>query len=393
MAHAYTPGLRVTDDTVIHKRRVLPIPGEILVTQGEIVSAPTVVARTELPGKVHTVNVVNLLSLTPAEVHDYMLKKEGDAVEKDEPIAENRPFIRWFKTQVRSPIKGTIESVSRVTGQVFLREPPEVLELSAYVDGEVVEVTPKQGGVVACRCAFVQGIFGIGGETMGTLALAVESPEEVLSPDRLRAEHRGQIVVGGSLVEKETFVRAREVGVQALVVGGVYDKDLKELLGYDLGVAITGTEKVGFALIISEGFGKIPMARRTFDLLAAKAGCRASCSGATQIRAGVIRPEVIIPLGDREALRRGDTARGRHGDYPRVSASPRPRVSGGEGLKVGALVRLIREPYFGVIARVKELPPELQVIPTESKARVLVAELPDGQIVTVPRANVEMIEE
>jgi hypothetical protein len=343
-----------------------------------------VVARTELPGKVHTVNVANFLGITPAEVPDYMLKKEKDLVEKDEPIAENKPFIRWFKTQVRSPIQGSVESISSVTGQVFLREPPEVLELSAYVDAKVIEVMPRQGMVVACRCAFVQGIFGIGGESVGTLALAVESAAEVLSPDRLRAEHRGQIVVGGSLVEKETFVRAREIGVHALVVGGVHDKDLKELLGYDLGVAITGTERVGFTLIITEGFGKIPMARQTFDLLAAKVGRMASCSGATQIRAGVIRPEVIIPLGD-QGLGIEDEG---------LSLSPglSPLTPEGAGLKVGDLVRLIREPHFGVIAKVKEFPPELQTVPTESRVRVLVAELPGGQNLTVPRANVEMIE-
>jgi hypothetical protein len=164
--------------------------------------------------------------------------------------------------------------------------------------------------------------------------------------------------------------------VRALVVGGVHDCDLKELLGYDLGVAITGAEKIGFTLIVTEGFGSIPMAQRTFDLLAAKVGRQASCSGATQIRAGVIRPEVIVPLG--------------HTDGSKVQ-SPKSKVSEG-GIKAGDTIRIIREPYFGVIARVKDLPPELQRVPTESQVRVLVATLPDGREVTIPRANVEMIE-
>src|SRR3954453_11890082 len=57
MAHAYTPGLRVTPDTVIRKRRLLPIPGEVLVAEGTRVSATTEVAQTALPGKVYPVNV------------------------------------------------------------------------------------------------------------------------------------------------------------------------------------------------------------------------------------------------------------------------------------------------------------------------------------------------
>jgi hypothetical protein len=133
-------------------------------------------------------------------------------------------------------------------------------------------------------------------------------------------------------------------------------------------------EKIGMTLILTEGFGRIPMAKRTFDLLASMLGRKASCSGATQIRAGVIRPEVIIPLekgqGDDEAL----------------------KVSEG-GLQIGDTIRIIREPYFGHIARVKALPSELQLIPTESRVRVLVALLPDGTEVIVPRANVELIEE
>ncbi|HXG21577.1 MAG TPA: hypothetical protein VNN62_21185 [Methylomirabilota bacterium] len=41
----------------------------------------------------------------------------------------------------------------------------------------------------------------------------------------------------------------------------------------------------------------------------------------------------------------------------------------------------------------RALPPELQRIPTESQVRVLVATLPDDREITIPRANVEMIEE
>ncbi len=379
MAHSYTPGLRVTPDTVIRRRRLLPISGEVVVAHGALVTATTEVARTALPGKVYPVNVVNQLSIAPDEILSYMRKREGEAVSKGEPIAENKPLLKWFQVQVPSPITGTIENISHVTGQVFLREPPTMIRLAAYIDGTIVEVTPQQGVVVESRCAFIQGIFGVGGETTGTVALAVQQSDEELTAAHLRPEHIGQIVIGGSLAHKETFVRARELGVRALVVGGVHDRDLKELLGYDLGVAITGTERIGFTLIITEGFGTIPMAIRTFELLSSHVGQKASCSGATQIRAGVIRPEVIIPFASADD------------DGSKVQG-PKSKVIGG-GINVGDTIRIIREPYFGVLARVKALPSELQRIPTESEARVLVATLPDGQDVVIPRANVEMIEE
>jgi len=172
--------------------------------------------------------------------------------------------------------------------------------------------------------------------------------------------------------------RARELGVASLVIGGIHDKDLRELLGYDLGVAITGTEQVGFTLVITEGFGTIPMATKTFELLAKHAGQKASISGATQIRAGVIRPEIIIPRqADAEAM------------IPvQATASANERT----GITVGSQVRVIRDPLFGRIGQVVELPAELKQIETESVVRVLEVKFADGTSAIIPRANVEIIQ-
>ena len=62
-------------------------------------------------------------------------------------------------------------------------------------------------------------------------------------------------------------------------------------------------------------------------------------------------------------------------------------------LTLGTSVRVIREPYFGKLAQVVGLPIELQPLETEAKVRVLEVELEDGSRVTLPRANVEIIEE
>ena len=353
---------------------MLPIPGEVLVQVGDRVASQTVVARTHLPGKVHLVNVVNQLGITAAEIRRFMTVREGERVEHGRSLAQNQPLIRWFQTRVSAPITGTVESISEVTGQVLLREPPQPLELTAYVDGRVVETVPGQGATIEADCALVQGIFGAGGETSGEIALAVAGPDQVLTPEGIGSRLEGKIVVGGAYADGATLRRAAQVGVRALILGGIDARDLTDLLGYDLGVAITGTELIGFTLLLTEGFGRIAMARRTFELLARFEGRAACCSGATQIRAGVIRPEVIIPHA------------GPDGMAPVVPPGER------RGLTAGDPIRLIREPYFGVLATVADLPHELETIPTESSVRVLRAKLPDGTVITVPRANVEIIE-
>jgi hypothetical protein len=372
MAHSYTPGLTVSELITIQRKRLLPLPGTVLVTVGETVRADMPVARAELPGKVLALNLANQLGVAPGEIHDYLIKKEGDRIQKDEIIAENKPFIKWFKTEISSPITGTIESLSPITGQVLFREPPKVLEVLAYVDGTIVEVHPQQGVTIETSCSLVQGIFGIGGETSGEIVMGVTRPDETLVPANLTPVMKGKVVIGGAFLSADTLARAKEVGVAALVIGGIHDKDLRVLLGYDLGVAITGTEQVGFTLVLTEGFGTIPMATKTFRLLAAHAGQKASVSGATQIRAGVIRPEIIIPQGA----------------SPMAAALASQR----EGIRIGDAVRIIRDPLFGVIGEVSRLPSELQTIPTESEVRVLEVRFGDGRTAVIPRANIEVIE-
>ena len=100
----------------------------------------------------------------------------------------------------------------------------------------------------------------------------------------------------------------------------------------------------------------------------------ASVSGATQIRAGVMRPEILIP--------RAPSA-GATGEEPHAT-----------GLEVGSLLRVIRQPHFGRIGNVVELPPELRPLESEAKVRVLVVEFADDHTrAVVPRANVELIAE
>ena len=372
MPHSYTPGLTVTESIVVQRRRLLPLPGGVLVTKGQSVRADQLVARAELPGKVYPINLANQLSIAPDEIEDYLVKREGDLVHKDEVIAENKPLVKWFKTEIKSPVSGRIESLSTVTGQVLLREPPRVLDLLAYIDGTVVDVIPEQGVVVEANCSLVQGIFGIGGEAWGELVMAVQSPDEPLTPTHVKPEMKGKIVVGGSFFSAETMGKAKDIGVAGVVVGGIHDKDLRALLGYDLGVAITGTEQVGFTLILTEGFGAIPMASKTFRVLSAHANQKAAISGATQIRAGVIRPEIIITRAER--------------------VTELPAQAEREGIRLGDQVRVIRDPLFGRIGEVSALPSNLTKIPTESDVRVLEVSFPDGSRAVIPRTNIEVIE-
>lgn len=377
MAHAYTPGLQVIEKTIIDKQRTLPIPGEVLVKVGDFVSASDKIARTEIPNDVFTVNIINQLGITPEEIREYMLKKEGDDVVEGEPIAENKPFLglKIFKTVIKSPISGKIENVSEITGQVIIRKPPKELSLNAYIDGKVIQIEEKTGATIEAGASIIQGIFGIGGEKIGDLETIVNSPDDVVTESMINDSHKGKLLIGGSLLDLSAYQKARKIGVNGIIVGGFHAKDLKQILGYELGVAITGDEDIETTLILTEGFGKIRIAERTFNLLKKRNKCRASISGRTQIRAGVMRPEIIIPFPKEQ------------------TSSIKSHISKSQsGIQIGDEVRIIREPYFGMLGKIVSLPPELLLVETESKVRVMEISLRDGMRIIVPRANVEIIE-
>ena len=373
MAHAYTPGLKVLHYSNVKKDRRLPIKGQVNKKKGDLVNANDVVAKTDLPGNVSMVKVANLLNIAPSDINDILMVKEGDSVNKGDLIAQTDGLFGLFKSDVRAPVSGTIESVSDVTGQIVMREAPIPVEVDAYVGGVVSEVIENEGVTISSEAAYVQGIFGIGGESRGVLEVIANERGDELLIDSINESHTGKIIVGGSFISLEAFKKAIDLNVEGIVIGGFNYFDLEDILGYTLGVAITGTEDLVTSLIVTEGYGNVKMSERTFDLLKKHNGEFVSVNGATQIRAGVIRPEIVIPL-DKKKI-----------------PDDNNRTEGNLGIQKGSLVRVIRAPYFGKIGEVVDLPSELQKMESETMVRVANVQINDETFV-VPRSNLEMLE-
>lgn len=370
MSYAYTPGLTVSISTIVRRERILPTLGKIEVNVGDYVNADQIVARTFVPGSISTTPIAYILGCEPYELPRVMFKKEGDDVETGEVIGEVSSFFGLFKNRYTCQTTGKLEFLSTITGMMAIRESPIPLERDAYISGKVVDVVPQTSCTIETPAAMVQGILGIGGENKGEL-MTVAEPDEELTTNHIGEDCANKIIVGGNLVTSDVLKKAGEAEVKGIIVGGMKRNDLTGFLGYELGVAITGNEDITLSCMITEGFGKMNMAKHTFELLKSLEGRFASMNGATQIRAGVIRPEVIIPL--KEAL-------------PTEESKDLA-----EGMFRGTRVRIIRQPYFGVIGDIEALPVELQTLETGSKVRATIVKLQNGENVMVPRANVEII--
>ncbi|HMO01394.1 MAG TPA: hypothetical protein PKD37_04545 [Oligoflexia bacterium] len=370
MSQLLVPSLKISRCEIIQRKRELPLAGEIIAKIGAKVSPESVIARAVLPGELLIVRVAEKMMISPAEAARGARVKVGDLVEVGQLLSEVSGLFSIFKSRFRSPYAGTIEFISDETGHFGIRLAERFIDLKAYIGGEVVAIEESRAVTIRSQAAFLQGIFGVGGEKVGVLSLLDISPSEIIDEGVARAAAKKNVVlVGGAGVTQDALKVCGEKGVAGIVTGGVIDQVLKGFLGYDLGLALTGEEKVPFTLIITEGFGKLPMNHRIVELCREHDGKEVSINGTTQVRAGAVRPEMIIS---------------------NVVAQVNDQNTDLE-LKTGARIRLIREPFFGKFAFVSELPAEPQKISTGAMVRVLKARLDSGEEVLVPRANVELV--
>jgi len=282
--------------SVIRKERRIPVRGEVFVKVGDAVSPDALIARCIVQNPdIRELKVYSYLGVDPEQAKDYMLKGEGDAVDKDEVIAIKRSFFGRQTKVARSPLDGIIESFAYRSGRALIRGNPLPVEVVAHVPGKVVEVIEGEGAVVEANGFRVEGVFGVGGEVRGAITVAMEDTDTPLTSSDIKESHSGSVVVGGSLVTLDALKAAQRVGVKGVVAGGMDQKDLTYFLGREIGLGITGHEELGLTLILLGGFGVNPIDQKTFEFFREVEGRLACLDGTTQIRSRVLRPEIIVP--------------------------------------------------------------------------------------------------
>ncbi|HOY67869.1 MAG TPA: glutamate mutase L [Candidatus Ozemobacteraceae bacterium] len=362
---AYVPGLALSGHVGIRKIRRLPVPGEVLVRAGDPVGGEQVIARALLPGAAVPVPLAGPLGCLPGEVGGYLKMPTGAPVRAGEPIAEVKGWFGLFSETVVSPADGLLESVSPLTGHALVRLAPTPVDLVAHVSGVVLEVHEGGGAVIACDAAFIQGVFGVGGEARGPLTMAEAG--QITGTDAAKA-----ILVFPDPIDAGVLDRAAAAGVAGVITGSLPAQELERWLGLPVGRMLTGAARPPFPLVLTEGFGSLPMSERASSLLHAHRGRAAAIDGTTQIRAGSIRPEIVIPLDG--------------------AAGASDGTATGHGLRIGSEVRLIRGSRFGAFGRVTALPEIPAVLATGARVRVAELHLPAGdETIVVPRANLEII--
>ena len=285
------------ETVTITKERRIPTTGEVMVKKGQDVAPDTLIASGTVPSQeIHELRLYRNLNVNPDDVKNHIVKHEGDNVEKDEVVAIARSFFGRQTRMARSPIDGVIQAFSSSTGRMMIRGHPVPVEVIAHIPGNVKYIYPDEGAEVETQGYLFNGVFGVGGETHGVLAMAVDSGDIPLTSTEILPEHTGKVLVGGSVVTLDALREAVKQGVKGIIVGGVDQKDLTFFLGYEIGHGVTGGEDVGLTLILMEGFGVNPIPDSVFDSFKEFSGKHVCIDGTTHIRSRSIRPEIIFPI-------------------------------------------------------------------------------------------------
>lgn len=311
------------------------------------------------------------LGVRPREIRQHMLLEEGQEIKKGAVIAKKGEQSSFFTRNATAPISGLVSEINEQNGYVTISRPFKEVIASAYINGQVVEIVPRFGAVIETYGVVINGIFGVGPENHGELAVLDDDINANLEPEMVDDELRGKVIVVGGHATDEGLQKALEVGCTGVVCATATYLHLVNSLGVKLGVGITGQEDIPMTVILMEGFGELKMRQHAFDALKDLDGMDVSINGRTQIRAGAIRPEIVCPFPGFD----GELQKGREF---------------GDDITLGQHVRIVSDPHFGALGEVVEMPN--RPIEIETGARVPVARIRiDGteEVVSVPRKNVE----
>ncbi len=357
---ALVPALRVAAMMKLRKARQLPIDGDILVDPGERVAANDIVARAAVWGEALRLNLVEALDLRSGdEAARYLLKSPGDSVRAGEEIARNKGSFGKSGRVCTSPIDGTLASGPTMSGDILISPHPREIELEALLPGQVVGILPRRGVIVESVGAYVQCIAANIGDTDGTIKVVVDHPSQPLQEQVIDDSCSGAILVAGS-VAATALHAALIMGVRAVVVGSITAPTFRWL--QDNPQPVT--------LVVTEGFGSIPMAPRTFELFRANAQQRACIFAPGENNRGSSHAELFIP-----AVRNSLSL---------AAVDP--------ALVPGATVRIVRGSLFGAWARVVDLPSNTPLLGSGVRSEVVKVVLDDSREILISRSNVELVD-
>jgi hypothetical protein len=378
--------MAVAEGVRIRKVRRFPLTGDIEVKKGQAVQWNTLLGHQSAEEKLHMMRVESV----DQKIAGAVVRQVGDSVKRGEAVALATFALGLGLTEYCSPVDGQIMSVDTITGTIVIREYPEPLR--ALMPGIVAQVQANEAVVIETVGTYIEGTFGSGTPNGGRLAVLASAPGATVPAQEITLQYAGKVAVIGAECKHEHLMAALKSRLVGVIAGG---GDIEAIESFNAFVAGLDKEEYetrfggarnvnvvwqeddyipGLTVILTEGFGHVPMRQQVFDALKEREGKYAFLD-VPGLHSEYAEPaQVIIPEGD-----------------PRKEAPWLDRNLRRE-LRPGSRVRLIGASRYGETGVIEDSSTIKLVTGQEVPAFKVRLESIGGASVTVPRQNVEAID-
>ncbi len=411
-------------------RRHLPRQAEILVQPGQKVDDQDIIGQlNSIPGRMIRCNVAFELGCEAADVWQSMTKQRGEWINKEEPLVVTDAY--FTKRSCKSPVSGHIVLVSKILGSIFIREalqstdaevkqsvlrkiaqpesaseaasggadamdrgiffshdvvasflaaslakakqvmPQQARVFRAHLDGVVRQISEDEVIIDGYGFRF-QGIIGFGQEQNGIL-LPLKSQDADLSAAEVAHDLHDRIVMVRRGVTLQALRSLEQAGAVGLIAGSIQPSILREFSQQEPLQIMGHRMHLPFTIILMQGFSG-SMSEKRYLELASLAGKRAAIDGKTQLRAGMIRPEILF----------ANQTAAPDAIYEEAPAENR-------SLQPGDRVVIVRQPHFGKSAVVVALTAEQDAAVAGAKIALLAVRLESGEEIKLPLQNCQKV--
>jgi hypothetical protein len=347
------PIVHILPLTVIRKQRVLPIPGKVVVRQGQKVAPKDVIAQANLTPEHVLLNIARGLSVSIEQADDLIQCTVEDFITKGDLIAGPIGITRRV---VRAPVNGQVKLAGE--GQVLIQVEKPPYDLYAGISGTITQLIPDTGAVIETTGSLVQGVWGNGRADFGLMYSKLATPSDELTIDQIDVSLRGTIILGGYCEDPAVLQKAGEVPIRGLVLTSMS------------AFLISTANKMAYPILVLEGFGKLPLNPTSYNLLTTHKNREISVNAERFDTYSGQRPEVIIPLP--------------------TSREPGTPVAV-EEFAEGQNVRITRAPFQGKTGTIEMLYNGPTEFPSGIRTTGAQINLSVGESVKVPLANLEII--
>jgi hypothetical protein len=313
-----------------------------------------VIATADVAPRHLFIDLTRALGIDAASAARQIRKQPGERVEAGDILAGP---VGLTRRTVRAPADGSVIALSGA--KLMFEAGGEPFELRAGFPGTVTATDGTWSATIETTGALIQVAWGNGRQDFGVMRLVGRDSGDRLQTDQLDINLRGAVLIAGICDHPAPLHQATELAVRGVILGG---------LSAEL---IPMTRRLPYPVLVTEGFGPLPMSGPAYTLLSTNAGREAALDGRAADPLTGERPEIIIPLPSTQR-----------------SNLPQDIIP----LAAGVRVRVLRRPYHGSVGQVRELIPSAVSYPSGLLATSVKVDLEGTGPRVVPQADIEIVQ-